>query len=116
VVNIVLKKEIPQPVIDVQYGGADGGGDLLRTSLSAGYSRERFRSSMIFDFHSREFLLGAERDLWIDQDYRRYGGTDYRSTSGTVHSSTGDNLPGLTSSFARVPDGSTGLGLTPADF
>lgn len=119
VVNVVLKKDIPQPVIDVQYGGASGGGDLLRTSLSAGYSSERFRSSLIFDYYSRDFLLGAERGLWTDQDYTRYGGADYRSTAGapgTVRSATGDNLPGLASSFAAVPEGSTGLGLTTADF
>lgn len=119
VVNIVLKKEIPQPVIDVQYGGASGGAELLRASLSAGYSTERFRSSLIFDYYSRDFLLGAERDRWVDQDFTRYGGTDYRSASGTpgtVRSQTGGNLPGLASSFATVPNGSSGIGLTPADF
>lgn len=119
VVNVVLKKEIPQPVLDVQYGGASGGADLLRASLSAGYSTDRFRSSLIFDYYERHFLLGAERDRWIDQDYTRYGGTDYRSTAGlpgTVRSITGGNLPGLSSSFAMVPEGSTGIGLTPADF
>jgi iron complex outermembrane receptor protein len=119
VVNVVLKKDIPQPVIDVQYGGASGGGDLLRTSLSAGYSGERLRSSLIFDYYSRDFLFGAERDLWIDQDYTRFGGSDYRSTAGlpgTVRSLTGDNLPGLGAAFAAIPEGSTGVGLMPADF
>ncbi len=119
VINVVLKKEIPQPVIDVQYGGASGGGELLRASLSAGYSTDRFRASLIFDYYTRDFLFGAERDRWVDQDFTRYGGTDYRSTAGTpgtVRSLTGGNLPGLSSSFAMVPGGSTGIGLTPADF
>ncbi|HEY0681676.1 MAG TPA: TonB-dependent receptor [Steroidobacter sp.] len=119
VVNVVLRKEIPQPVIDVQYGGASGGADLLRGSFSAGLSAERLRASLIFDYYERESLLGAERDRWLDQDYRRYGGADYRApggTAATVRSATGDNLPGLPSSFAVVPDGSSGIGLTPADF
>lgn len=119
VINVVLKKDIPGPVIDVQYGGASGGAELLRTSLSAGYSTDRFRTSLIFDYYTRDFLFGAARDRWADQDYTRYGGTDYRSaagTPGTVRSRRGGNLPGLTSSFAAVPEGSTGIGLTPADF
>lgn len=119
VINVVLKKDIPQPVLDVQYGGASGGADLLRASFSAGYQTERLRSSVIFDYYQRDFLSGAERDRWRNQDYTRYGGEDYRSAAGvpgTVSSLRGDNLPGLSSSFAMVPEGSSGIGLTPQDF
>lgn len=119
VINVVLKKEIPQPVLDVQYGGASGGADLLRASFSAGHRTERLRTSLILDYYRRDFLLGAERELWRNQDYTRYGGVDYRSAAGvpgTVSSLRGDNLPGLSTSFAMVPEGSTGVGLTPADF
>jgi len=119
VINVVTKKEIPQPVVDVQYGGVDGGGEELRGSLSAGLETDRLRSSLILDYFEQDFLLGTQRERWSDQDFRRYGGTDYRSMAGapaTIRSLTGRNLPGLSSSFAAVPDGSTGLGLTPADF
>lgn len=119
VVNVVLKKEIPQPIVDVQYGGAAGGADLRRGSLSLGHSTDRFRSSVIFDYYERDFLFGAQRDRWSDQDFRRHGGTDYRSMAGapgTLRSLTGANLPGLTSPFAMVPYGSTGVGMTPRDF
>lgn len=119
VINVVLKKEIPQPVLDLQYGGAEGGADMLRASFSAGYQTERLRTSVIFDYYQRDFLMGAERDRWRNQDYTRYGGVDYRSAAGmpgTVSSLRGDNLPGLSSSFAMVPEGSSGLGLTPQDF
>lgn len=119
VINVVLKKQIPQPVIDVQYGGAQGGADMRRASLSAGHSTERLRSSVILDYYERDFLLGAERDRWSNQDFTRYGGTDYRSSAGapgTVSSLTGDDLPGLSSPIAMVPYGSTGIGLTPQDF
>lgn len=119
VINLVLKKEIPQPVLEVQYGGASGGADTLRTSLSAGLSTERLRASLILDYQQRDPLFGDERERWSDQDYRRYGGLDFRSTAGmpgTVNSVRGDNLPGLSSPFAMVPEGSTGIGLTPQDF
>ncbi|MFC4314929.1 TonB-dependent receptor domain-containing protein [Steroidobacter flavus] len=119
VINVVLKKEIPQPLLDVEYGGASGGADLLRASFSAGFNTERLRTSVIFDYYRRDFLLGSERDLWRDQDYSRYGGTDHRNVAGlpgTVSSLRGDNLPGLSSSFAMVPEGSSGIGLTPQDF
>jgi iron complex outermembrane receptor protein len=119
VINVVLKKEISQPVLDMQYGGASGGADMARGSFSAGYQTERLRASAIFDYYQRDFLLGSERGLWSDQDYTRYGGVDYRSVAGvpgTVSSLRGDNLPGLSSSFAMVPEGSSGIGLTPQDF
>jgi iron complex outermembrane recepter protein len=119
VINVVLKKEIPQPVLDVQYGGFDGGGESMRGSLSAGYATDRFRSSLILDYFTREFLFGSAREHWSNQDYTRYGGLDYRSMAGspgTVRSLSGANLPGLSSSFATIPSGSTGIGLTPADF
>ena len=56
---------------------------MRRASLSAGYSTDRLRSSLIFDYYERDFLFGAERDRWSNQDFRRYGGTDYRSAAGT---------------------------------
>jgi iron complex outermembrane receptor protein len=119
VINVVTKKSIPQPVIDVQYGGVEGGGETLRSSLSVGFDTDRWRSSLILDYFEQDFLVGTQRERWSNQDYTRYGGTDYRSMAGrpgTIRSSTGQNLPGLSSSFATVPEGSTGIGLTPADF
>lgn len=119
VINVVTKKDIPQPVVDLQYGGVDGGGETLRSSLSAGLETDRLRSSLILDYFAQDFLIGSQRERWSNQDYTRYGGTDYRSTAGTpatIRSLSGQNLPGLSSPFATVPEGSTGIGLTPADF
>lgn len=119
VVNVILRKEIPRPVLELRFGGADGGGEERRISLSSGYSNERLRTSLVLDHYERDVLLGEERERWRDQDFRRYGGQDRRSTSaapGTVSSPTTANLPGVSASMAAVPIGSTGVGLTPADF
>src|SRR5262249_44301555 len=52
-------------------------------------------------------------------DMRRFGGPNLGNQFFGVPanvSSVSGNLPGLNSSFAAVPVGSTGIGLTPADF
>ncbi len=119
VINVVMKKEIPRPILDLQHGAVAGGGESFRSSLSVGYETSRLRSSLILDYFEQEFLSGSERERWSNQDYTRYGGTDYRSMAGmpgTIRSVSGQHLPGLSSSFATVPEGSTGVGLTPADF
>lgn len=119
VINVVTKEQIPQPVLDLHFGGVEGGGESLRSSLSAGHATERLRSSLILDYFEQDFLFGTHRERWSNQDYTRFGGTDYRSMAGipgTIRSLSGHNLPGLSSSFATVPEGSTGIGLTSADF
>jgi len=119
VMNVILKKEIPAPVLDLSYGSAAGGADERRISMSGGYTNERLRASLILDYFDRGALLGQERDRYANQDFRRFGGIDWRSATtnpGNVSSLTPDPLPGLPSRFAAVPHGSTGVGLTPGDF
>ncbi len=119
VVNLILKRDLDRVEADVRYGAAEGGAEERRASLSGGVATDRFSAGLVLDYFDREFLLGAERERWQDQDYRRYGGTDARSANanpGNVTSRTSANLPGLSSTRAAVPVGSTGIGLTPADF
>jgi iron complex outermembrane receptor protein len=120
VVNIILKDRIERPVVDLYYGFTpDGGSDEKRASLSFGLSSGRFRSGFTFDYFKRTPLFGYERERTNDLDFRRFGGTDNRSLNGNPGNVSSDNglpLPGLTSSFAAVPRGSTGIGLTPASF
>ncbi|MGQ0835839.1 MAG: TonB-dependent receptor domain-containing protein, partial [Gammaproteobacteria bacterium] len=118
-INIVLKRDMGRPVVDVRYGSAEGGAVERRASASTGYANERFRASLLLDYLDRGELLGGKRDRWADQDFRRFGSIDRRSTSSnptTVTSTSSANLPGLNSRFAAVPVGSSGVGLTPADF
>ncbi|MGH8176113.1 MAG: TonB-dependent receptor [Steroidobacter sp.] len=118
VVNIILKTEVPRPVLELRYGAAQGGADERRASLSAGHSDAGFVGSLMLDYFERDLLLGEERDRWRDQDYRRFGGADRRSLNanpGNVTPLTTANLPGLQSRFAAIPEGSGVAALTSAD-
>lgn len=112
VVNVILKKQIPRPTLDLHYGGADGGAEERRISLGGGFSTERFHSVLVLDYFDRGFLLGSDRTRWRDPNYQRFGSDDGRSTAvnpGNIKSLDGSNLPGLPSSFAAVPTGSRGV-------
>lgn len=112
VVNIVLKSDIQDPTIEISYGTAQGGAEERRASLSTGYSHATLHASLVLDYFARDFLQGAQRALWRDQDYRRYGSYDWRASDGNISSLIGD-LPGLGSRFAAVPvDGAS----EPEDF
>lgn len=119
VVNILLKRAAPRLELEASYGSADGGAQEHRFSLVSGYSGERLQATFVADYFDRGALLGRERDFYSNQDFRRLGGEDWRVTSampGNVSSLDGSNLPGLPSPQAAVPAGSSGVGLTPADF
>lgn len=118
VVNIVLKREVDHPQIDLYAGVADGGANEERASLSLGKAGGRFRTSVTVDAQWRASLLGSKRDLTANNDFRRFGGADLRATTTNPAniSATSGNLPGLPSSFAAVPRGSAGIGMTPSDF
>ena len=119
VMNIILKKDITRPVMEMRYGGARDGAQERRLSLTAGFSADRFRGGLLADYFDKDPLSGADRDRWADQDYRRFGGTDRRvatANPGTVATTSGANLTGLSSPFAFAPRGTSGVGLTPANF
>jgi iron complex outermembrane receptor protein len=119
VINILLKDEGAGSDVYLHYGGAAGGADERRVAVTISPSGQRLKSSLTLDYFDRTSLLGAERDLWRDQDYRRFGGKDYRLTAApraNVYSLTNAALPGLPTPQASVPVGSTGIGLRPEDF
>jgi iron complex outermembrane receptor protein len=119
VINIILKQGLAAPVLDLRYGTAQGGAEERRYSLSAGYAGERLRGTLVLDYLDTDELLGEARDRWRNQDYRRFGGADYRAAQanpGNITSRTANPLPGLPSRVAAVPEGSTGVGLSPGDF
>lgn len=119
VVNILLRKNIAGPRLDVDYGAADGGSVERHAAFSASGTRGRAWGSIVVDYFDRSPLPGRERERWNDQDFARFGSVDWRSPTGSpgnVSSTTLDNLPGLSSSFAAIPPVRAGASLTSADF
>jgi iron complex outermembrane recepter protein len=112
VVNIILKREVAQPTVELSYGAADGGADERRAALTAGISGESLKASLILDYFDRGALLGEDRERLRNQDFRRFGAadrTEIEADPGNVSSLTGQNLPGLTAPIAAVPVGSLGV-------
>lgn len=107
IVNIVLRDAIPHPRVEAHYGSAQGGGSRADSSASFGYQRDGTRAAVILDYSQTQTLLGVERDLWANQDYRRFGSVDQRSINsgpGNVTWLLPGNLPGLNSSLAAIPE------------
>jgi iron complex outermembrane recepter protein len=112
VLNIVLRDDIPQPSLQMHYGSAEGGGSQLQTAASFGFKRDTVKAALIADYTRTQTLLGEERELWANQDYRRFGSIDQRS----INSSPGNvtavpllgNLPGLNSTIAAIPESIAG--------
>jgi iron complex outermembrane receptor protein len=119
VLNIVLRDEIPHPNLQMHYGSAEGGGSQFQTAGSLGYARDAVKAALIMDYSTTQTLLGAERGLWANQDYRRFGSVDQRSTSGSpgnVTSLLPGNLPGLSSPIAAIPGSIAGEHTTLSEF
>lgn len=119
IINIVLRKNVPEPKVEIRYGAAEGGAEQKRMTFSGGWATEQFHSALVLDYFDLGGLLGSERALWSNQDFRRFGGRDQRSrisSVGNINSQLPGNLPGLTSSFAAVPLVDTTLGVSVDDF
>jgi iron complex outermembrane recepter protein len=119
VVNVVLRENIPEPRLDIDYGAAAGGAVERHVAFGASRAGRRMQGSIVLDYFDRSPLLGRERDRWNNQNFTRFGGMDWRfptASPGNVSSATLENLPGLPSPFAAIPAASSGAVLTPADF
>jgi iron complex outermembrane receptor protein len=118
VVNIVLKSDFTGVTAEAGYRWADDT-DEQYYSGGAGWKSGELSISIMGSYSKRNALLGRDRDITANPDMRRFGGPNLGSvffgTPANVSSISG-NLPGLGSSFASVPVGSSGVGLTPVDF
>src|SRR5258706_1636597 len=118
VVNIILRSDFTGVLADAGYKWANDTEEKI-LSAGAGWKRNAFSVSFMGTLSDRSPLFGYNRDITANPDYRRFGGPNLGSAQfgapANVFSVSG-NLPGLGSSFAAVPIGSTGIGLTPADF
>jgi len=119
IVNIVLRDDIPDPGIEVHYGAADGGGEERQAALSAGLSGPDGHATLVLDYRDVQPLFGVERELWRNQDYRRFGSSDLRSmisTPGNVMALPGMLLPGVGAPFAAIPEQTAGAITEPGEF
>jgi iron complex outermembrane receptor protein len=112
VLNIVLRDEIRHPSVELHYGSAGGGGSQVQTAASFGYVRDSVKGALMLDYSSTQTLLGEQRGLWADQDYRRFGSVDQRSLNSSPGNVTAvpqlGNLPGLNSPIAAIPESIAG--------
>jgi len=118
VVNIVLRSNFTGVDASVGYKWAKNTYEKVY-SAGAGWQTGDFNLSIMASYSDRSSLFGKDRDITANPDMRRFGGPNLGTppfgAPATVFSVSG-NLPGLNSSFAAVPRGSSGVGLTPADF
>ena len=111
IINIVLRDDIAHPSIEVRYGSAAGGGEERQAAISAGVGNEDARAAVILDYRDVTPLFGVERDLWRNQDYRRFGSSDMRSplsSPGNVSVLTVEGLMALGAPFAAIPEHTAG--------
>jgi iron complex outermembrane recepter protein len=110
-VNIIMRKDIKEPIAGIHFGSAADGAHQQRASFGIGHSSDGISVSLFADYFDIGDLIGSERERWRDQDFTRYGGPDMRQTlasPGNITSITPLPLPGLSSRFAAVPIGSSG--------
>jgi len=107
VVNVILKREVEGTEATLRHGSAAGGkaGETTE-SLVWGTASEHAGITAVASHMQRNELQGADRRLPSSDDFRPYGGRDMRvpyCNPGNILSPAGQNLPGLSSSFAAVP-------------
>jgi iron complex outermembrane receptor protein len=118
VVNIILRSDFTGAEGGVGYRWAKGT-EESSVWAGGGWKGESSSFTIMATASHRTSLRGSEREITNDPDLRRFGGPNLGNQFFGVPanvSSTSGNLPGLNSSFAAVPRGSSGVGLTPADF
>ena len=118
VVNIVLRSEFDGVIASAGYKAANDTQENIY-AVGAGWKGESANATIMASYTKRDGMSGADRAITANSDFRSVGGpnlaTSFFGTPATIQSTSG-NLPGLSSNVAAVPDGSSGVGLRPADF
>jgi iron complex outermembrane recepter protein len=102
-IDIVTRRKVDGPVaVQLRYGTASGGARERRATVSMGQEGRSGSFAAVVDYFELGGLLGAERPLSRDQNYLRFGGTDFRQAF-AIRSTDGTNLPGLQAPLAGIP-------------
>ena len=118
VVNIILRSDFHGAEGGVGYKWANSTDEKL-VWVGGGWKSDSSSVTFMATASHRTALMGSDRDITNDPDLRRFGGPNLGTPAFGVPAtvcSTSGNLPGLNSNCAAVPRGSSGVGLTPADF
>lgn len=118
VVNIVLRSNVTGFQAGAGYQSAKNTDQKLAWA-GGGWQAGNFSLTAMATYSERTSLFGKDRDITANPDLRRFGGPNLGTPAFGVPanvSALSGNLPGLNSSFAAVPVGSSGIGLKPSDF
>jgi outer membrane receptor protein involved in Fe transport len=126
VVNIILRKDYNGTEANLYYNNTfDTDSRIVNGSLTTGFSNERGSAVITVETYKQNPMMATDRDYSSSADQRSRGGGDVRVSPGlrgTVYAMPGQVLPGVflangqPATFAAIPAGQTGDGLTPADF
>jgi iron complex outermembrane receptor protein len=118
VVNIVMRSNFTGAEAGAGYKWAKNTDEQVYYA-GAGWQSGDFNMTIMGSYSDRNSMSGKDREITNSPDYRRFGGpnlgTQFFGVPANVSSVSG-NLPGVNSSFAAVPIGSSGIGLRPSDF
>ena len=115
VVNIHLKRQLDGIEARVRYG-QDDDRDTSEQQAVASFGTSWSSGSVlaIYERFERDALLGSDRALTANMDYRSLGGADFRNTTfaqpGNIFAVSG-TLPGLGAASAGIPAGQDGTAL-----
>ncbi len=125
VINIILKKGYDETELRARLGGTWHGGAFERgATFTHGFSRGKFRGTVVLDYFDREALFASQRRFSRTANQTANGGADYRTTAGSpirIFALPGQTLAGLfnpngtPATNAVAPAGQTGM-VTVADF
>lgn len=122
VINVILKKAYSGTELRLGYENTfDTDVGVLTGSLAHGFSAGKLRGLVTAAWEESNEMMLRDRDFIASFDRRPYGGIDMRSSNmpggaGRVSRSGTVPLPGLTSTQSAIPAGTTGTGLTVANY
>ncbi len=121
VINIILKKNYRGTELRLGYENTfDKDAGVLSASLTHGFAQGKLRGLVTVAWERANTM--ALRDRWFTASYDRrpFGGQDLRGTviggAGRVSRTGTVPLPGLTTTSAAIPSGTTGTNLTVASY
>jgi iron complex outermembrane recepter protein len=122
VINVILKREYSGTEVRLSYENTfDKDAGVFSGSILQGFAQQKWRGIVSVNWEEANAMALRDRDFTRSYDRRPFGGIDLRrstlaSGAGSVSRTGTVPLPGLTTTSAAIPPGTTGVGLTAADY